>query len=88
MADAKRAARKRFAKTARRIRSLCTDLLAEERRLEAASGFGADNEAEQLAAAAGCVVVDHLRPAIQALEKAAEPTPAPVDTRKPERGEP
>jgi hypothetical protein len=88
MADAKKAARKRFAKTARRIRGLCSDLLAEERRLEAASDLGEDKEAEQLAATAGCVVVDHLRPAIQALEEAAEPIPASGDAQDSERGEP
>lgn len=75
MADAKTRARKRFAKVARKLAGLCSTLLAEERSLSASSGLGADREAEQLGAAASCVVVDSLEPAIKALERAAQAKP-------------
>jgi len=79
MADAKTKARKRFAKVARKLGDLRTELLVEERNLHAIAGFGSDREAERLAAAAGCVAVDNLGPAIQSLERAALAAPAPSD---------
>jgi len=71
MADAKTKARKHFAELARKLGKLRTALLAEERHLEAIAGYETDREAQSLAAAAGCVAVDNLRPAIEALERAA-----------------
>ena len=79
MADTKARARKRFAKMARELGKVRSRLLTEERHLQALTGYESDREAQRLAAAAGCVAIDNLRPAIESLERAALPSPATTE---------
>jgi hypothetical protein len=76
MADARTAARREAGRVARKLEKLCRGLWAKEQHLTAASDFGVNKEAEKLAGAVGCVLVDRLQPAVAALNELAEGEPA------------
>jgi hypothetical protein len=73
MADAVTKTRKQGPKLARQLERFCRGLWAMEGRLTAAAEFGANAEAERLAGLLGCVLVDHLQPALATLKQLALP---------------
>lgn len=88
MADAQKAARKEAGRVARKLERLCRGLWAKEGRLTAASDFGVNKEAERLAGALGCVLVDKIQPAVAALRELAREERASDVTTGAEEGEP
>lgn len=73
MADAVTKTRKQGPKLARQLERFCRGLWAMEGQLTAAAEFGANAEAERLAGLLGCVLVDHLQPALASLQQLALP---------------
>lgn len=84
MADAKTAARREAGKAARKLERLCRGLWVNEGPFTAASDFGVNQEAERLAGALGCVLIDKLQPAAAALRELAEGEPASEAPANPE----
>lgn len=67
-----RVARKVLSKAARTLEALIHLLWSLEARLTAAAETTSGAKAAELAATLGCVLVDHIHPALEALRKAAE----------------
>jgi hypothetical protein len=75
MSTSMRVIRKRALKRARKLEDLIHDLWSEEARLTEEAASSGDTEARELAADLGCLCVDLLHPAVEALRRIAEPRP-------------